>query len=108
MGEPPSDGSFQDKLTWFSETAVAERFGDDGVVILDDSGSTASSEGVADAVFDLGLPPAANSAFTTKVYVSNGGCERGATKVYALWDEHILPFPFLFLSFWAKSLLFCF
>ena len=41
----------------------------DGVENDEDVGSTESSVGVADAVFDLGLPPAEKSAITEKVYV---------------------------------------
>ncbi len=66
IGAPPSDGLLHDKLIWVSEITFAVRFGEDGGEIDEDAGSVESSLGVADAVFDLGLPePAENLAFTT-------------------------------------------
>ena len=66
IGAPPSDGLLHDKLIWVSEITFAVRFGEEGGEIDEDAGSVESSLGVAEAVFDLGLPaPKDNLAFTT-------------------------------------------
>ena len=68
IDEPPSDGLLHDKSILVSEITLVERLGEEGVVTDEGAeGATESSVGVADAVFDRGLPPMENSAFTTYV-----------------------------------------